>query len=413
MQNIMLNLDGHSVFSPSSSEMWLNCSGSLLANMKVRQEGMDKGSEAAAEGTVAHEMAEIWLKTGKKPIDRIDDVIEVDGYSIVVTADMLGYVEEYVNWCNAQDGEKFVEVKVDFSHLMPVPNQKGTSDHVCISGNKLTITDLKYGMGVKVDAEHNTQLQIYALGALEEFGFIYDIKTVEMRICQPRLHHFSTWEITVEELLAFGEHVKKKAREAWFENAPRTVSEKGCMWCKVKATCPTMAKYVESAVDAAFDAVDESNESIINRIDKGEYLMQIPEVSDLSIEQLEKIYSKIKPVKSFFDEVEKKLFDFALKGGKMTAYKLVAGRTTRKWIDESVVHQFFADNGLDENTFNPRSLVSPAQAEKLCKANSIPLSDMDLLIASRIGKPTIAPIGDKRKEFVPNEDLADSVDWQD
>lgn len=407
MKTIKINLKGHSIFSPSSSEMWLNCPASLIANMQVRQNGEDKGSEAASEGTVAHEMAEIWLKTGKKPLHLVGEIRKIGDYDVEITQEMLGYVADYVNWCNDQQGDKFVEVKVDFSHLTPVPNQKGTSDHVCCSQDKLTITDLKYGMGVKVDAENNTQLQIYALGVLNDFGFIYDFKTVEMRICQPRLQHFSTWEISIEQLLAFGEYVKERAKLAWQPDAPRKVSEKGCLWCKVKPQCPEKAKELEALVDEVF--AESTDDEVMERIDNGEYLRNFPEIKQLSMEQVEKIYSKIKPVKSFLEEIEKKLFDFALKGGKMHAYKLVAGHTTRKWQDEKDVVDFFVKNGVSEDDFNPRSLVSPAQAEKLCKLSGIPIDELFSCLASRSGKPTIAPIEDKRPTYVVDE----GVDWDD
>lgn len=405
MKKIMLNLDGHSVFSPSASEMWLNCSGSLIANMQARQDGDNKGNQAAAEGTVAHEMAEIWLKTGRKPIEYIGEIRKVGEFDVEVTEEMLAYVADYVNWCNDQDGDKFVEVKVDFSHLTPVPNQKGTSDHVCCADKKLTITDLKYGMGVKVEAENNTQLQIYALGVLHDYGFLYDFETVEMRICQPRLNHFSTWEISIEQLLKFGEYVKERAIAAWQPDAPRTPSEKGCLWCKVKAQCPAKAREMEAMIDEVF--ADDTDADTIERIEKDQYLVKFPEVEQLSIEHLEKIFNKSKQVKSFLDEIEKKLFDFALKGGKLHEYKLVAGRNTRKWKDEEKICGFLRENGFNEDDYAPRSTIMPAQAEKLCKKSAIAINELEPFIANRLGKPTLAPITDKRPAF---EEYAD-VDW--
>lgn len=405
MKTIMLNLDGHSVFSPSASEMWLNCSGSLIANMQARQEGDNKGSQAAADGTVAHEMAEIWLKTGRKPIEYIGEIRKVGEFDVEVTEEMLAYVADYVNWCNEQDGDKFVEVKVDFSHLTPVPNQKGTSDHVCCADKKLTITDLKYGMGVKVEAENNTQLQIYALGVLHDYGFLYDFETVEMRICQPRLNHFSTWEISIEQLLKFGEYVKERAIAAWQPDAPRTPSEKGCLWCKVKAQCPAKAREMEAMIDEVF--ADDTDADTIERIEKDQYLVEFPEVEQLSIEHLEKIFNKSKQVKSFLDEIEKKLFYFALKGGKLHEYKLVAGRNTRKWKDEEQICGFLRENGFNEDDYAPRSTITPAQAEKLCKKSAIAINKLEPFIANRLGKPTLAPITDKRPAF---EEYAD-VDW--
>lgn len=407
MKTIMLNLDGHSVFSPSASEMWLNCSGSLIANMQARQAGDNKGSQAAADGTVAHEMAEIWLKTGKKPIEYVGEIRKVDGFDVEVTEDMLAYVADYVNWCNDQDGDKFVEVKVNFSHLTPVPNQKGTSDHVCCTDKKLTITDLKYGMGVKVEAENNTQLQIYALGVLHDYGFLYDFETVEMRICQPRLNHFSTWEISIEQLLKFGEYVKERAIEAWQPDAPRTPSEKGCLWCKVKAQCPAKAREIEAMLDEVF--ADDTDAETIKRIETDQYLAEFPEVEQLSVEHLEKIYKKSKGVKSFLDEIEKKLFDFALKGGKLHEYKLVAGRNTRKWKDDDEISNFLREKGFNEDEYAPRALVTPAQAEKLCKKSEVALNELEPFIANRQGKPTLAPITDKRPVFTEYDD----VEWGD
>ena len=405
MKTIMLNHAGHSIFAPSSSEMWLTCSGSLIANMAERQANGDSGNEAAAEGTVAHEIAEVWLTTGKKPIERIGEIQTINGYDVEITEEMLMYVADYVNWCNDQDGRKFVEVKVDFSHLTPVPNQRGTSDHVCCTDDKLTITDLKYGIGVKVDAINNTQLQIYALGVLNDFGYLYDFKTVEMRICQPRLQHFSTWEISIEQLLQFGEYVKQRAIAAWQPDAPRTVSKKGCLWCKVKATCPEKARELEEMCSD----IDWENEEddVIKRIEDDRFLEKFKNIDELNMEQLEKIYNKIKPIKSYLAEIEKKVFDFLQKGGKMQSIKLVAGRNTRRWIDVNETVKFLSSNGFDEDEYAPRELVSPAQAEKLCKKAKIPLSDLSGLIANREGKPTIATIDDNR----PVYDVDAGVDW--
>lgn len=393
MKEIEIELDGHSVFSPSSSEMWLNCSGSLLANLAIRSAEGNSSSEAAAEGTVAHEMAEIWLRSGKRPIEHLGDIRTVSGFEVEVTEEMLDYVAEYVNWCNDQEGDKFVEVAVDFSHLTPIPNQTGTSDHVCCRDDKLTITDLKYGMGVSVDAERNSQLQIYALGVLHDFGFLYDFKTVELRICQPRLNHFSTWEISVEELLAFGEYVKERAKAALEPNAERVVTEKGCRWCRAKAQCPAQARYVEELIGDKFDAQEPVSERIANDT----YLVKLPEIDELSMKDVEKIYSKIKIVTSFFTEIEKKLLDFALKGGKMRSYKLVSGRKQRKWIDEIRTLNFIQqDTVFDLDEFQPRQLVTVAQAEKLCKRHKIDFEPFRALVDELSGKPTIAPVEDKR-----------------
>lgn len=396
---VALNLNGHSLFSPSSSEMWLNCPASLLANMKIRQMQGDSGSEAAAEGTVAHEIAEIWLKTGEKPIQRLGEIHEVNGYSVEVTEEMLAYVAEYVAWCNNQEGDKHVEVRVNFGNLLPVSGQGGTADHVCCSDGKLTITDLKYGMGVKVEAENNTQLQMYALGVLNDYDWLYGFKTVEMRICQPRLNHFSTWEIPVEQLHEFRERIQRQAKLCLQDDAPHNPSASTCRWCKAKAECPALARELETMMTDDEDL----DENVTERIDNGDFLSKVRQLDNLNIEQIEIIYSKIKMAKQFFDTVEEKLLDFAMKGGKMQSHKLVVGRKTRKWADEAATEEFLSKSGLDIDEYRPRGFITPAQAEKVFKVRG--LDGLDDLIENRDGAPTLAPKSDKRKEFEPTASI--------
>ena len=405
MQDIMLNLDGHSVFSPSSSEMWLNCSGSLIANMQELQKHGDTGSEFATEGTVAHEVAEMWLTSGKSPTHLVGEIWTRNGFDVEIDNEMLDYVGEYVSWCNEVEGNHYVEVKVDFSHLTPVPNQRGTSDHICCVNGKLTITDLKYGMGVKVYAENNSQMQVYALGALHEFDWLYDFQEIEMRICQPRIHHFDSWTISREQLLTFGEYVKERAQAAWKTDAPRKPTEKGCRWCKVRPSCPVKAAEIEAMVDEMFSESDIAG--VLKRLDNDEYIAETPKVENLTIEQQEKIFNKSKTVRQFLDDVEKNLFDFAMKGGKLHTLKLVAGRKTRKWGDESNTVDFFKTLDFTEDDFTPRSLVTPAAAEKLLKQKGVK-ENLSHLIADRIGAPTLTPIGDKRPEYVADG----GVEWE-
>ncbi|EDC5746108.1 DUF2800 domain-containing protein, partial [Salmonella enterica subsp. enterica serovar Sandiego] len=126
---------------------------------------------------------------------------------------MVEAVGRYVDtvWALAQGNELLVEQRVDFSHIVGVEESFGTADGVIIAGNELQIHDLKYGKGVRVDAEQNEQLQLYALGALEQFSMLYDFETVRLFIHQPRLNHVSEWALTVEELQAFGERAQEAA----------------------------------------------------------------------------------------------------------------------------------------------------------------------------------------------------------
>ena len=393
---MQLNFKGHSIFSPSSAKMWLTCPGSLLANAAVRQKEGDTSSPEAREGTVAHEMAEIWLKTNRRPDDRLGDII----HDVEVTEEMLDYVEQYVRICQHQEGDKYVEERVDFSHLMPVPNQTGTSDHVCINGDTLTITDLKYGMGVKVDAVDNPQLRLYAIGTLASFDAFYDgIKYVRMRIVQPRLDRFSEETLTVEELAAFGEYVRERALLAWQPDAPRKPSVEACRWCRVQATCPAKLAEMEALVDEAFAEADKE-EALANL-----ETLEFPEPNELDIRDLAQVMLRADSVEAWLKKVRDRVFNYLVAGGKLDEFKLVAGRNTRNWQNEEEVRDFFRSLGLTEDDFAPRAFVSVAGGERLLKSIKADKTQLSRFVGIREGNPTIARADDKRPEWTHAGDV--------
>jgi len=225
------NASGHSIFGPSSSAMWLYCSGSLIANL-LEPGG---GSYEAAEGTVAHGIAEEWLKSGKRPRHRVGTVERVTEkdqngkevhYDVLITWTMLDHVQEYVDWCQMLPGDHFTETRVYFSEYMPIPNQGGTADHAACEPGLLTVTDFKYGKGVEVTVVENTQGMLYALGFFLKYDHLYHFERIVIRICQPRMYNWGEWEISRAQLLAFAEFVRQRAKAAWQVNAPRRPSEK-------------------------------------------------------------------------------------------------------------------------------------------------------------------------------------------
>src|SRR5690606_31016918 len=170
--------------------------------------------------------------------------------------------QEYVDWCRALPGEHYVEVRVEHTAWcpdedefgMPLDPQFGTSDHVaCIPGGALgypeatiVVTDLKYGKGVKVFAVENKQAIKYALGAWKEYDWLYNFKHVVIRIAQPRRNHFDVWDLTVEELLEWGDKIKERLTLVFAPDPPFQASEKGCKFCKAAYKCaatPGMALY--------------------------------------------------------------------------------------------------------------------------------------------------------------------------
>lgn len=277
--------NGHSIFAPSGSAMWLICSGSLIPNLLADDDaGID-----AAYGTVGHEVGEEWLlridevrdpHAGPISEDIIDEcrptylvgkVVEVvepsETFSIEIDDDMLAYVRRYIVWCAQLNGWHYIETRNFFSELTPLDDQGGTADHAACWWQNLVITDLKMGKGetvyAAVDLEDprslidgpqfegglngNPQAMIYAAAFFLKWDWLYDFQTITIRIAQPRIDHFQVWETTREELLRFMDFVKIRSHDAWTLNAPRTPSKKGCRWCKVKGSCAARAAWFVTA----------------------------------------------------------------------------------------------------------------------------------------------------------------------
>lgn len=382
---------GHSIFAPSGSAMWLYCSGSLIANLLEE----DEGSFEAAEGTVAHELAEQWLKSGNKPSHRLgEEVVVSEGegkpsYLITIDEVMLDYVEEYVKWCQFEEGDHFVETKVYFTDLMPPANldeldddpladeipfvdQGGTADHACCRPGILVISDLKYGKGIFVDAVDNTQARLYALGFFYKWDWKYHFERIVIRIGQPRLGNWGVWEITREELLTFAEFVRERAREAWRVNAPRRVSKKGCQWCKVKATCTAMAVTMEDLAYAELAELErELGAEEMSRIREAlreEFQMHLRKVSSLSVPDMVKILDFRKPMELWFAEIHAKLEAKSNDGVQVPGMKLVEGRSNRDWNSESKVRSQLDFIGVKhDDMYEPRKMKSPNQMEEMLR----------------------------------------------
>lgn len=209
----------HAKLSPSGASRWMACPGSVA----LEAEYPDSSSSYAREGTVAHELAAKVLLDDWRLNDFVGEswALEENGelYRIPITQDMVDHVMDYVKLVReyAEGGTLMVEQRVPIGHLTGEQGAGGTSDVVIIRGRELVVIDLKFGMGVKVDAEGNPQLMMYALGAYENFGVLSDFDMVTMVVHQPRLNHVAEWTIPLRALLAFGEEVQGaagKVREA-------------------------------------------------------------------------------------------------------------------------------------------------------------------------------------------------------
>lgn len=395
---------GHSVFSPSGSKMWLNCAGSLIPNLFAP----DDSGEDAAYGTVGHMVGEVWLRSGKKPYHLLGKTFWVPGsgygFFIGVDEDMLDHVERYVKWCRRLPGAHFVETKVYFSRLTPIPKQGGTADHVACYYQTMVITDLKMGKGVWVYAPDNTQAMLYALGFFYKWDWLYDFQRIIIRIAQPRLDNFDEWEISRKDLLDFAEHVKVRAAAAWVQGAPRTPSPDACQWCRIKATCTAKAKVVFDLTGGAFDDANEDVTTKQMRTFKLELQRKAePDVikaATLTTVELEKLYTWRGAVDRFFKQVQETLEQRAADGAKLTLLKQVEGRTHRAWRSENAAVKHLLEAGLKREDVVVTSVATPAVVETLLRKAGYSKKEIPDVLGGLVykppGKTTVVPVKDRR-----------------
>lgn len=429
----------HSIFSPSGSAMWLHCPGSLIPNVLAE----DSVIFEAVEGTVAHDVAEQWLKSGERPDHRIGEVVTVEegGQTFEITIDesMLAYIQEYVDWCANLPGTHYVEQRVYFSELTPIPDQGGTADHFVCDKGRLIITDLKYGKGVQVFAARdrndpsslvrrdgqisvngNSQAMIYALGVVFKWDWLYDFEDIEIRIAQPRLDHFDVWHTTKDELMRFADYVEERAKIAWQLNAPRRPSDAACQWCRVKKTCPAIVQIAHDVANDCFADLDEEVTSedvrpMIEELELGLFEPNVSAPAEFSVEHLAKLLPFRGTFEKWFAEVAHYLESIALEGGTVPGYKLVESRSNRVFQSEQQALDLITATGIDMFDLYTLKFISPSGAETLLRKKGMTRKDaieyLSPVVHKPQGKPTLARESDPRPEYVdPSDEVFSDLD---
>lgn len=370
----------HAILSASSASKWMNCPPSARLEEKFE----NKSSEYAAEGTLAHELGELKLRhaLGEISTRKFNSEFKKIEATELFTKDMPDYVDMYVDACmekvseakaKTPDAQFKIEQRLDFSEW--VPEGFGTGDFVIIADGTMEICDLKYGKGVPVSAIGNKQMRLYALGALTEFEFLYDIENVKMTINQPRLDSISTDEISVEELLKWAESFVKPVAQLAFKGEGDLLAGDHCTFCRAKATCRARA---------------EKNLELAKYEFRDPFVLDIAEIAD--------ILGKADELIKWAQDVQDYALDQALQGEQYPGWKVVEGKSNRKWNDENKVGEILLGQGFLESIIYTKKLTGITKME-----SAIGKKEVQRLLGEYIikppGKPTLAPESDKRAVY--------------
>lgn len=362
----------HSKFSPSAAHRILACTPSLLLEQQYPKET----SNYAAEGTAAHDLGEYKLKKAlkirsKKPTSEYDSD-EMDEMTDIYVEYCLGLIEKVKEKC--KDPQILIEQKLDFSDY--VEGGFGTGDLVVVGDKELHVVDLKYGKGIIVSAEKNPQILLYALGAISLFDMLYDIEKVTMTIVQPRVDNFSTYEMSVDDLLKWAEEELKPKAELALKGEGEFCAGEHCRFCRAKNQCRARA---------------------LKNLELMKYEFADPAL--LSDEEIAEIIGIAGELSKWADDIYTYATALAINEGKQwSGFKLVEGRTRRKYTDEKAVAETAKAAGYID--IFKQSLITITEMEKLMGKKKFK-EVLGSLVKTPKGKLTLVPDSDKRKAVEP------------
>lgn len=371
----------HALLSPSSASRWMACTPS--ARFEERFE--ETTSSFAEEGTLAHTLGELlvqlrlgWIKKAeyKKRIKVIEDNEFYSDNMLEYCDDYAAFVIERFNEALAHtpDAKLFLERRLDMSDY--VPEGFGTGDAVIVADSLMETIDLKYGKGVAVTVTENKQQMLYALGALKDFSLMYNIERLRMTIYQPRINNIESFEIEVTDLLKWAEEDLKVKAEMAFKGEGEFIPGQHCQFCRGASVCKTLAEM---------------------NLELAKY--EFAETNILDDDAIADILTRADMFVKWIDNIEK----FALKEAvdnnkKWPGFKVVEGRSNRKYSDVTAVEQTLLKAGFDEETIFTKKLLPITKMEAEI-GKKVFAQHLSALISKPPGKPALAPLSDKRPEF--------------
>ena len=372
----------HAILSPSSAHRWMTCTPSALLETQFP----DTTSSAAAEGTLAHEMCEI--KARQKFFQRTDLGYMAKNVatrklnelrkSELFQDEMEGFTDDYVDILDVKavsfESAPYIELETKLDLTDWIPDGWGTADCIMIGEHTLLVADFKYGKGVRVSADHNPQMQIYALGAWKKFSLIYDIRTVVMMIIQPRLSADpDVWEESINDLLDFGESVKGLAEMAIKGEGEYVPGEEQCRFCRARETCRARADY---NISVAFGHTGQMPPLITDQ-EVGEYLKRGADVA------------------KWLKDLQDYALHSCLDGKEIPGFKAVEGRGSRDWTDQDAAFKALQGAGVPEAMLYERKPLTLAAIEKVVGKKAF-AEAVGQFVVKNPGKPTLVPETDKR-----------------
>ena len=376
-------MTAHAKLRPSAAARWLACT--MAPTMEAGFE--EKPSEYAAEGSRAHKLVEYLIRTSVGLPWEEDKIPKADDAEMQDAAEeCAAYVKETYLQLVSDCADTYIDTEVRLDLTDWIPESYGTADVLIVADEVLYVIDFKYGKGVKVEAEYNRQMMIYALGAMDWALMLYDIKQVNMVIVQPRLGSVSDYQISTDTLADWGEtFLRPKAKAAFDGEGKFAPGEDTCRFCRASGHCKAQADYYIDLFE------DNEDPDLITPLDAGSIL------------------ERAQGMRKWLEAVEGIVYGTLMNGGEVEGWKLVEGRSTRKYTDEAEIEKRLRAKRYKVSDIYEKKMIGITKMEKLLGKKV-----MNELIGDLIEKPrgaaVLAPASDKRPEYTREDEIMEAFD---